>query len=132
MKVLDTTFLIDFLEKNEGVEKKFLEIQQEALATTQANVFEVLFGIFAGNVKNKEMRLRSAEQLFDRLTVLDFNYNAAHKSAKIAGELQKKGRMIDDIDSITAGIALSNSINTIITKNSKHFGRIPEITVETY
>ena len=44
----------------------------------------------------------------------------------------KKGNMISDCDCLTAGIALSNGVNKIVTKNVKHFDRIKDIKAETY
>jgi len=54
------------------------------------------------------------------------------KAAEIHGELIAKGNKIDNTDSLIAAIALTNNINTIITRNKKHFERIKGIKVETY
>jgi predicted nucleic acid-binding protein len=128
MKVLDTTFLIDFLRGD----KKTLKIVEgkEHLLTTQINMYEVIRGIFLGNSPSSD--LLKATEMFENIRVLQLDNNGTIKAAEIFADLTKKGKMIADNDCITAGIALSNGINNIVTKNIEHFKRIKEIKIETY
>ena len=70
--------------------------------------------------------------MFENITVLHLDDNSIIKSAEICAELIKKGEIIEDCDCLTAGIALSSGIKTIVTRNEKHFKRIKGIYVETY
>jgi len=128
MKILDTTFLIDFLRGD----KRTLKIAKGNghLLTTQINMYEVIRGIFLGD--NSASDLLKATEMFENIRVLQFDDNAIIKAAEIFADLTKKGRMIADNDCIIAGIALSNNINNIITQNTEHFKRIKDIKVETY
>ncbi|MBI2137012.1 type II toxin-antitoxin system VapC family toxin [Candidatus Woesearchaeota archaeon] len=128
MKVLDSTFLIDLLNGR----KETLDIlnSNEQLLTTQANMFEVIRGIFLkGQSYDKFLE---AKEAFESIRVLPLDDNGIIRAAEISADLIKKGSRISDIDCITAGIALSKCLNTVVTRNSKDFEKIKEIKVETY
>jgi len=128
MKVLDTTFLIDLLRGK----KETLPIinSKEHLLTTQINMYEVIRGLFLKNISSS--RFRDVIETFEDIKVLSLDNRSIIKSAEISSELIKKGNMISDCDCLTAGIALSNGVNKIVTKNVKHFDRIKDIKAETY
>ena len=133
MILLDTTFLIDTLKGKEYSRKKMNELN-DLLFTTRINIFEVLVGLFS--IKKSESIIRehfnSASNLFSQLNILELDEKSMIKSAEIAGNLNKLGRPIGSTDCLIAGIALSNGIKTIITRNIKHFENIEELNIETY
>jgi tRNA(fMet)-specific endonuclease VapC len=128
MKVLDTTFLIDVI--GSLPEAVRLIDRKEPLLTTQMNMYELIRGLFLKNTSPSKV-LRVME-LFANVNVLPFDDQAVVKSAEINADLRKQGKLTPDNDCIIAGIALSKSINTIITRNVKHFERMKGIKVETY
>ncbi len=128
MKLVDTTFLVDILRGR----KETLKIlnSNEQLLTTQINMYEVIKGLFLKNITSS--KLAAAIKIFDNIGVLPFDENAVIKSAEIYTNFVKKGLETHNFDCIIAGIALSKNVNTIVTRNIKHFKRIKEIKVETY
>lgn len=64
---------------------------------------------------------------FNKLEIINFNYEDALLAAEIGGKLRKKGKTIG-IDVIIAAIALNNGCEAIITRNEEHFKWIKEIT----
>ncbi|MEK6857133.1 MAG: type II toxin-antitoxin system VapC family toxin [Nanoarchaeota archaeon] len=128
MKVADTTFLID-LVKGKKETKKLLESGEDIL-TTQINMYELVRGLFLKSIYSAKFA-EIINSLGD-LRVLSLDNKSIVKSAEISADLIKKGEVIQDADCLTAGIALSNGINTIITKNVKHFSRIKNLKVESY
>ena len=128
MKVLDTTFLIDILNGEERTLK--IAKSSEELLTTQVNMYEIIRGIFLTD--NPEKGLLSAKDMLENLKILPLDDSGIIKSAEIFAELAKSGKMISDTDCLIAGIALSNGINRIVTKNEAHFKRIKGIIVENY
>ena len=84
------------------------------------------------NDKNALLKSMEFEVLLNKLTVLPLDHKAAIKAGQISGDLIKKGRMIDDIDCLTAGIILTNGCDTIITRNAKDFNRLEGLKVEGY
>ena len=52
-------------------------------------------------------------------------------SADIYADLRKKGELIEDIDILIAGIAISNNL-VLVTKNKSHFSRIKKLNIEDW
>ena len=133
MKLLDSTFLIDFLRKKEDVKEKLEEMFLENPYTTRINIFETFVGIYAIKLEaDREKKFADANALFARLRVLELNSTSAQKAAEICGNNIIKGMIIEPADCLIAGIALSNGISTIITRNTKHFQGIEGLKVEGY
>jgi predicted nucleic acid-binding protein len=128
MKVLDTTFLIDFLSG----EKSTLKIAESAeeLLTTQISMYELIRGILLAD--NPEKNLLKAKEVLENFKVLALDDYGIIKSAEIFADLAKKGERISDADCMIAGISLSNGQNRIVTRNESHFKRIKGIIVEKY
>lgn len=133
MILLDTTFLIDLLKQRKQAVDKANELSdRDSLATTYVNVYELMLGVYSLEEIDHDKKLRDAEVLMDRLQILKLDKNSAIRSAKIGGSLSLKGSIIGDTDNMIAGIALSNGINIIVTRDRRHFERIKGIKVESY
>ena len=127
MELIDTTFLIDLL-KGEKETKNIA--QRENLLTTDINMFEIIKGICFKRPSTP--KFYEIIDILGDIRVLPLDQKGVILAADIHAELRKKGEEISDNDCLIAGIALSNGINTIITKNKDHFSRIKGIKVETY
>ena len=128
MKVLDSTFLIDWLD---GVEStKNMVSENEILFTTQINMFELIRGFFIRKIPDEKW-LKIMRTFFN-LKVLQLNDDAVVLSANIFTELMKKGHIIPDNDILIAGISLSYGANKIVTSNIKHFENIKGLEVVEY
>lgn len=133
MILLDTTFLIDLLRKRGNAIKKAEELlSRDRLCTTYINAYELMLGVFGEKDIDQGRRLKDVENLLDRLEVLGIDKYSAVNSAKIGGALMLEGKIIGDLDNMIAGIALSNNINQIVTRDKGHFSRIKGIKVEQY
>lgn len=127
----ETCFLIDLLKgKKETIE--FLEKKPiPFLYTTEICVFELIMGAYALREKPED-EIMKINALLSKMVVLPVDRKAMIKAGEIAGTLIKKGRQIEDTDCLIAGIALSNGINEIITRNKEHYERISGIHVVSY
>ncbi len=133
MKLLDTTFLIDILRGKGGIEKTVERLSNEKVFTTRINAFEIFTGVFSiRSERDREQRIAEAMALFERIEILELDERASILSSQIAGRLNREGRPIEPNDCLIAGIALSNGIEIILTRNIKDFQQIPGITVESY
>ncbi|MBI2523361.1 type II toxin-antitoxin system VapC family toxin [Candidatus Woesearchaeota archaeon] len=133
MILLDTSFLIDLLRQRKNAIDKAVElVNRDSLATTYVNIYEMLIGVYSKKDANYEEKLKIIENLTEKIDVLTLEKGSTIKSAKIGGELMLKGEIIGDTDNMIAGIALSNGIGTIITRDKDHFERIKGIKVEIY
>ena len=128
MKILDSTFLIDLMRGSKEASR--IVEGDEALLTTQINMYEVIKGLSLKGVSDDKMH--RAREMFDNIKILPFDDNASVKAAEISSSLIKKGETIHDCDCMIAGIALSKGIKIIVTRNVKDFSKIKEIKVETY
>ena len=63
--------------------------------------------------------------------MLPFEQPTAEIFGSIVGELEKRGQTISDIDALIASIALEHA-EVLITRNRKHYDRIPTLRVEDY
>lgn len=124
--IFDSTFLIDMLlgkkETGDFIEK--IE-DREILKTTTISVYEVSRGI------KKDNEVRKVNGLFDSLIVLNFTKRDAFQAGKIDRELKKQGITIDPEDCMIAAITILNN-ETLITKNTGHFGRIKGLNFKSY
>ena len=69
------------------------------------------------------------KNLLSRFHILDLDYGSATLWGELAEKLKSNG--IGDLDLFIASIALANG-HTLITRNIKHFERMPGLTVESW
>lgn len=129
--LLDSTFLIDLLHEEDGAVAFALAHQGVPFFTTEINVFELVSGVYATKI-NMQKHLEQLFALLSGLTILPLDRKATLQAGKIAGGLIRDGQRIEDADCLIAGIALSNGINEVVTRNKEHFERIKEIKVIFY
>jgi hypothetical protein len=93
LKCLDTSFLIDMLRGDVDAVKKARELDEAGPnATTEVNVFELVYGIHRGKLADRRARLVQLERLFSRLITLPLNHEAALKAGKVLGKLVRGGQ----------------------------------------
>lgn len=132
MKVVDSTFLISLLRNDERTLEKAKELDDEGgAATTVINVFEVAYGVFRG-MSDPLRRLEAFERVVSNLDVFDLSYEAAMRAAEISGSLDRSGMGLDPLDSLVAAITLVNGAESLVTRNTSHFERIPGLNVEEH
>jgi len=127
--ILDTSFFIDLLRNDSGAVSKAreLELQNVPLATTSVAVFELWRGFSALN----QDKMERACAMLDQLKVYPLSSQNARIGGRIAHALDTIGQEIDPEDAMMAGIALENH-EEMLTRNVKHFGRIPNLVVHRY
>lgn len=127
---LDSDCIIDFLKgKKEAIE--IVGKHKDALITTEINLFEIYFGIYQKPFIN-EKEEKSANDFFASIDVLPFDKECGKKAAKTFTSLIKEGKIIEQNDVFVASILLQNKAETIITRNKKHFSKIPLLKVVSY
>lgn len=131
MKALDSTFIIDFLRDEKKAVEKEKELKNEVLVTTSVNYFEIFLGILLMK-HNKEKKQQIFENFMERLEIFPLSLDESKKSAEIAAQLIKNGKMIDELDYLIGGILLARGCSAIVTNNEKHFKHVEGIKVEMY
>jgi tRNA(fMet)-specific endonuclease VapC len=78
----------------------------------------------------KEDHQEFIENLFKDLTILPFDSRCAKEAKSIYCDLRSKNKLIELADILIASTAMANDLS-LITMNSKHFGRIESLkTIE--
>jgi tRNA(fMet)-specific endonuclease VapC len=131
MVCVDTSFLIALERRDNRAIEKMQEFEHdgEVVYTTTITVAECYRGAYGS--KDKTKALKDTKGLLDHFAILDLDY----ESSRIWGEMAAQSLRSDPIgdrDLFIASIALANKQILIITKNKKHFQRIPGLQVEDW
>ena len=137
MILVDSTFLIDSLRKLPNVREFLIKNPTEILFTTEINIFELYLGLYSSKVLEQdpdqfEMRKQRLEELILKFQVLTFRRGEALTAARILGKLYRTGKPIEFRYGLIAGIAISNGIKKVLTRNIEHFNRIEGVEVLSY
>ena len=128
MKILDTDILVGVLRRNEDAIRKYEEIEEDVF-TTILNAQELLFGALISD--NTDANLRASKALLGEIRSLSYDESGMIESVKIQAFLEKKGRHIGLLDEMIAGICIANNA-TVITRNTVHYSKIPNLKVEKW
>ncbi|MFT4311647.1 MAG: type II toxin-antitoxin system VapC family toxin [Candidatus Woesearchaeota archaeon] len=120
---VDSSFLIDLQRKN--ISQESLEMT-EVLAMSHLVFFECLS---ATKTKKEEMLILDFEK---HTTQIPNCFESIKLASYIFKELQKKGDEIGRFDCLIASAYLTNGVSKILTRNKKHFEKIPGITCIEY
>jgi len=125
--VVDTDVLIDLLREKDDAVKNIRELEKnEELETTDINVFELYFGAY--NSQKKDKNLSSTRGLLKNLTLLHTTEEAMETGGRIYSDMKAKGKSIDIRDVLIAAITLQNGAS-LLTRNRDHFERINELVL---
>jgi tRNA(fMet)-specific endonuclease VapC len=130
MVCFDTDFLIAYLQKDPEAIKKLEDLQAQddpEAVTTTINAAELWKGAYRSKEGQKETA--KVKRLLDSLEMITLD----RESARIVGELDStiKSSPIGESDLLIASITLTNK-QVLVTKNKKHFERIPGLKVESW
>lgn len=127
MVCVDTNFLIALERGDKNALEKMQKLVDggDIVYVTAVTVAEFYRGAYGS--KDRTKALDDVKGLLDRFAILNLDY----ESGKIWGDLAHllKSITIGDRDLFIASIALSNK-QVLITKNKKHFERVPSLQVE--
>lgn len=117
---LDTNILIDHRRAKDRTQTRLLELSRKySFAITTISVFE----LYRGDNSNEDLIW---SEFFQKVVILDFNFQAAKQAGFIYRELKSKGNIIGIEDILIASIALVNNLS-LATNNLRHFNRIQNL-----
>ena len=129
--IVDTTFLIDIMEKLPEAEEILNKLSKngEPLLVTSLSIFELYTGIIRSQnpIKEKNKILKALQDQ----VILSLDEKSAEKAGEIDGISIKEGNMLGIIDCMIAGIAFIKN-EKVLTINIKDFSKIRGLKIETY
>ena len=131
MVCLDATFIIDILRGNREVLS--LVSKFDKLNVIKSIPSPVVSEIFQGIHLSRDLNQEEQKigRLVNSLEILSLTKNSAILAGKISSSLMKEGQDIGLVDCMIAAIAITNN-EILVTKNKKHFERIPNLKIESY
>jgi predicted nucleic acid-binding protein len=129
--VLDTSYVVDFLEGEEDAVTIFDMLRQGSapLGVTSYTHFELYAGI--GRSQQPDRERRQVVNFLEGLTLFDFEPEAARQAGLLDVELAASGEPVGLVDLMIAATALHHG-QSVVTRDPEGFERVPGLEVLTY
>ena len=123
--LLDTNIIVDHLRGKKAIASDCLEAGGVISVVTQAELF---YGAYKS--KRPKHNLGKIKQMFAdlKIEIQPLEESVLNQYGKLKTKLEGKGQRLDDFDLLIAATALSLDI-TLVTRNIKHFSRIPRLKI---
>jgi len=125
--LLDTNIISYYLKGIESLKDK-ISSNIDLLSISIISYYEIVSGLQSIDATK---RITEFEKFCKLIDTINLDKASILASCKIYASLKKSGKLIDDIDILIAGIALSNNL-VMVTDNIEHFGRIEGLEVENW
>ena len=122
---------MDLVRRSPRAEEKlrhYLE-NDDSVTTTPINAAELLEGVFAP--KSRKGDSERVEGLLKHLELLEISLTVCEKYGRLVNQLREAGSPIGDLDTLIASTAITHR-QILLTRNKKHFEKIPGLVVETW
>lgn len=125
--LLDTNIISYYLKGIESLKDK-ISSNIDLLSISIISYYEIVSGLQSIDATK---RITEFEKFCELIDIINLDKASILASCKIYASLKKSGKLIDDIDILIAGIALSNNL-VMVTDNTDHFERIGGLKVENW
>jgi tRNA(fMet)-specific endonuclease VapC len=132
MYLFDTDIVTNIFKKRPapGLLARLAAIPRNQQHISTVTISEIVYG--ASKSDRPAQHLRNLQEiLLPAVNILAFDSKAAFVCGRIRAELEKAGTPLALADLEIAAIALANQL-VLVTGNTRHFARIPGLTVENW
>ncbi len=128
--LVDSDTISFYFRNHPKVVKHFKEYldEFERINFSIISYYEILSGL---KYRDARKQLAAFLEFVECNSMLPITKDSIEFSADIYADLRKKGKLVDDIDILIAGIALSNGL-VVVTHNIDHFKRINGLESEDW
>jgi len=129
--VLDTDFVIDLMRGHAGaiaLLERLLE-SPDPVGISAITVMQLYHGV--ARVELPERELQRIETALKGVAVYDLTRPIAVRAGRLDGELVARREALDPADVIIGATGLHRA-EAVVTRNKKHYGRIPGLKVLPY
>ncbi len=128
VNLVDTDWVIHWLNGNEKVRRRLNEVKAQGLAISVISLAELYEGVYHGrNPKAAEEGLRD---FLSGADLLPIDQATAEVFGRERGRLRAARKIIGDFDLMIAATALQHGL-TLLTNNRRHFDRIDALLMES-
>jgi tRNA(fMet)-specific endonuclease VapC len=124
--LIDSDWVADYLKGYQRAVRLLTTLPADGLAISIITYGEIYEGIYFGD--DPAQHARDFHQFLRGVTVLSVSRLVARRFARIRGTLRAQGNLIPEPDSLIAATALTHGL-ILVTRNRRHFDRIPELTL---
>lgn len=124
--LIDTDRVVDYLKGRPEAVDLLQALGEEGLSISAITLGEILDGIYYGT--DPLRHLRGFRQFLEIVAVVTVDEVIMTRFARLRGQLRQSGQLIGDFDLIIAATALEHDL-TLVTRNLRHFTRIPRLTL---
>ena len=118
--LLDSCILIDLLKGKTVIQDRIMEVGPDNCYVSDM----ILAELFVGPSKSDNVfSMKQAEWVEREFKCVMFG-RSYRTYARIRADLERKGKKLDNMDLLIASSAIDNEM-TLVTRNQKHFSRIP-------
>ena len=128
MILIDTDICIELLNGNKQILRK-REQYESMIGISFMSVAELYYGAEKSSDPNRNITI--IEELLLSLEIIQTDIQILKRFGSIKAYLQKNGISLADADVLIAATTLERS-EKLITGNTKHFDRIPGLSIENW
>lgn len=125
--LLDTTVCIALIRGQKHVIEKILSAGEDNCMVSEMTIAELYYGAIKSQ---KQSHLNDVKYISDCFEVIPI-YPCLKTYGETKCKLERKGMRIDEFDLLIASTALYHSM-TLVSHNTKHFSRVPELILEDW
>jgi len=126
---LDTSLIVDAIRGDLAAREKVVDlVRQGAAGVTPVTLGFLYIGAYRMGRAGAVQEVRDLER---KLRFLPFRPRAARWFGQIMAHLRRSGRETGTEDAMIAAIALDLGMR-VVTRDVRHFSRVPGLRVETY
>lgn len=131
--LLDTDILSNLLKRSPSIAliAKLAMVPARQQYTSSIALGELVYGATRAGARSAMLLAQIEQRLLPELPILPFDDLAARRYGLLRADLERQGMPLAEADLRIAAIALTHSL-TLVTGNVRHFGRVPELTVENW
>ncbi|MFB6158036.1 MAG: PIN domain-containing protein [Candidatus Nanohalobium sp.] len=131
--ILDTSFIIDYIEGKKSAKRKYdkLKAEEEKIILTPVNSYELYKGAEKYYKTGKEQE--KIEKALEKIPAekVPISWVQGKETANIENRLKENGNMIETLDIMIAALAFERD-ELVLTGNPDHFEKVEGIEVESY
>ena len=127
LHMLDTNIVSHLVRQHPEVVNRYSHITPEKMCISSVTEAELLYGV----AKKQNNKLHETIMEFLKtITIFDWDSAAAATYGELRAAMEKKGKVMGDLDQLIAAHAISRG--TTIVTNDRAFGMVQNLTVEDW